>query len=69
MKKLRTPLLAFLVLIFSITYPTVTANAVVCFYKSEHVSGMNKICIYDCLGSEAAITISSVSLCPLSINR
>ena len=43
--------------------------AVTCFYKSEQVSGMNKICYYDCLGSAAAITISAVSLCPLNITR
>jgi hypothetical protein len=43
--------------------------AVMCFFQYEYVSGMNKICVYDCLGSEAAITISSVSLCPLNINR
>jgi hypothetical protein len=40
-----------------------------CFKKGEVTSGMNKICYYDCLGSEAAITISSVSLCPLNIRR
>ena len=40
-----------------------------CFFKGERTSGMNKICYYDCLGSEAAITISSVSLCPLSIDN
>ena len=43
--------------------------AVMCFFSHEYISGMNKICIYDCLGSEAAITISSVQLCPLNINR
>lgn len=36
------------------------------FYKSETVSGMNKICFYDRLGSTVALTISSVSICPLS---
>jgi hypothetical protein len=40
-----------------------------CFLKGEQISGLNKICYYDCAGSAAAITISSVSLCPLSINR
>ena len=40
-----------------------------CFFKGERTSGMNKICYYDCMGSEAAITISNVSLCPLSINN
>lgn len=40
-----------------------------CFKTGEQISGMNKICFYDCLGSAAAITISSVSLCPLTINQ
>ena len=44
-------------------------KVVMCFFKGERTSGMNKICYYDCLGSEAAITISSISLCPLSINN
>lgn len=43
--------------------------AAMCFFKYEQVSGMNKICYYDCLGSLTAITISSTSLCPLNINR
>lgn len=43
--------------------------AVLCFLSGERTSGMNKICYYDCLGSQAAITISSVQLCPLNINR
>lgn len=43
--------------------------AVTCFSKGERTSGFNKICFYDCLGSTAAITISAVELCPLTINR
>lgn len=46
-----------------------TKVAVMCFKTGEQTGGMNKICYYDCLGSPAAITVSSVSLCPLSINR
>lgn len=42
--------------------------AATCFFKYEQISGMNKICFYDCLGSASAITISSVKLCPLTIN-
>lgn len=42
---------------------------ITCFKTGEQTSGMNKICYYDCLGSPAAITISAVSLCPLSIKR
>lgn len=40
-----------------------------CFLNGEQRSGMNKICFYDCLGSAAAITVSSVSLCPLTIKN
>ncbi|CAI2932461.1 conserved protein of unknown function [Aminobacter niigataensis] len=43
--------------------------AAVCFKTGEQVSGMNKICYYDCLGSAVAITIGAVQLCPLSINN
>ena len=41
--------------------------AATCFKTGERTSGMNKICYYDCLGSETAITISSIELCPLTI--
>jgi hypothetical protein len=43
--------------------------AVMCFKTGEQSAGMNKICYYDCLGSPAAITISAVQLCPLTIQR
>ena len=43
--------------------------AAMCFSSGERTSGMNKICYYDCLGGQAAITIKSYELCPLSINR
>ena len=45
-----------------------TANAATAFLKYERISGMNKICVYDHLGSEVAITIKSYQLCPLTIN-
>jgi hypothetical protein len=44
-------------------------TGVSCFFKGEQVSGFNKICYYDCLGSLTAITIGSVQLCPLTIQR
>lgn len=44
-------------------------TAAICFKTGERTSGMNKICYYDCLGSTAAITVSAVSLCPLSIDQ
>lgn len=40
-----------------------------CFYQNEVTSGMNKICYYSCVSGTAAITLSSVTLCPLSIKR
>lgn len=43
--------------------------AATCFKTGERTSGLNKICYYNCMGSTVAITISSVSLCPLSIQR
>ena len=46
-----------------------TEVAVMCMKKGEYTSGMNKICIYDCMGSDAAITIGAVDLCPLTINN
>ena len=45
------------------------ASGLTCFGKGETVSGMNKICLYDCLGSGTAITIAATSLCPLTIQR
>jgi hypothetical protein len=43
--------------------------AVICFKSGKQVSGMNKICYYNCLGSTAAITISITTICPLSIQN
>ena len=60
----------FIVLIFmAIKNEPKDAYATTCFKTGERISGMNKICYYDCLGSEAAITISSVDLCPLTIEN
>jgi hypothetical protein len=54
-------------------YPRTSAPgiqmAATCFKTGEQRSGMTKICYYDCLGSPAAITVSSAQLCPLSISR
>jgi len=40
-----------------------------CLKTGEKISGLNKICFYNCAGSEAAITVSSAELCPLSIKH
>lgn len=46
-----------------------SSGATTCFARGERQAGMNKICYYDCLGSARAVTQSSVSLCPLSIQQ
>jgi hypothetical protein len=43
--------------------------AVVCFKTGEQISGINKICYYNCMGSAAAITISVAQVCPISIQQ
>lgn len=45
-----------------------SATAGTAFLKYEYISGMNNICVYDYLGSDIAITIRSIDLCPLSIS-
>ncbi len=44
-------------------------TGILCFKTGEQISGMNKICYYNCAGSEAAITVGVAELCPLSIER
>jgi len=44
------------------------AHAGTAFYSHESSNGgMHKICYYDYLGDEVAITIGAVELCPLTI--
>lgn len=38
-----------------------------CFLSHSYVSGMNRICIYDCIDGQRAITIDATDLCPLSL--
>lgn len=40
-----------------------------CLLKGSYVSGLNRICIYDCGGSERHETIGAVQLCPLNIEQ
>lgn len=37
------------------------------FFKYERTTGMTKQCVYDYLGSEYTITLSSIDLCPVTI--
>lgn len=49
--------------------PEASRVGILCLKSGEQISGQNKICYYNCAGSEAAITIKSYELCPMSINR
>ncbi len=45
-----------------------SSSNVQCFKTGERVSGTNKICSYNCMGSEVVQNISSTSICALSID-
>ncbi|MCZ4270883.1 hypothetical protein [Maritalea porphyrae] len=34
------------------------------YYQGEYQDGLNKVCVYDVLGEQRAIRVSSISLCP-----
>ena len=38
----------------------------VAYLKSQYVSGQNRICVYDRLGSQYILTVGAVQLCPIS---
>ncbi len=44
-----------------------SAYADTAFYKYDYISGLNRICIYDYLGSDVALTIKSYQVCPVTI--
>jgi len=46
-----------------------TRVAVICFRTGEQTSGANRICLYNCFGSAAAIVVSMATSCPFTINR
>ena len=45
-----------------------SSSKIQCFKTNERVSGTNKICSYNCMGSEVVQNVSSTSICPLSID-
>lgn len=45
-----------------------TSYAAMGFLKREDVSGLNKICYYDVLGSMKTINVQSHQLCPVTYN-
>ena len=48
---------------------TSSSTSLSCFKKSESTSGTNKICIYNCMGSDVAINVKPTQLCPMSIKK
>ena len=51
----------------AVTAEAAQAQTVTAFKTGEKTTGMTKQCFYDGLGSQYTKTISSVSLCPLTI--
>ena len=66
-------------IILALTVFTVSASAIaaeapdpskpvrvsmVCTKASQKISGLTKICYYDCAGSEGAITVQTYETCP-----
>ena len=43
------------------------AHAGVAFFKYSYVDGLNRICVYDHLGSQVIITIPAAQVCPVNI--
>jgi hypothetical protein len=56
------------IMIFTALLIAGQAQAGTAFFKYERITGMTKQCVYDYLGSAYTITLSSVSLCPLTID-
>jgi hypothetical protein len=53
----------------SLPIPPAVGAGTVCFASGEEVSGMNKMCYYNCLGSRTAVNVSVTDLCQLTIQR
>lgn len=58
-----------LLFLFLLLFPTISTSesTVTAFFVKEYISRINKICIYNLLGSEYIITIKNTELCPLTI--
>lgn len=52
--------------LIALTIFSSSASATMGFLKGEKISGMNKICYYDVLGSTYTLNISSIELCSLT---
>ena len=59
--------IGFAILLVGLMALATSAEACTAFLSGERTSGMNKICFYDHLGSDYAITVGAVKLCPLTV--
>jgi hypothetical protein len=66
--RLRTMALAQALLIGLLASPATIAAQITAFKRGEVTTGMTKQCIYNGLGSTYTLTLSSISLCPLSVS-
>lgn len=57
----------YLIIILLVALIANVANAGTAFYSGSYTSGLNRICIYNYLGSDVAITIKSYQVCPTTI--
>lgn len=57
----------FVSIIVLISPASLAAQSITAFKTGELASGMTKQCIYDGLGSTYTRTVSSIAICPLSI--
>lgn len=53
--------------ILALTITASPALAGVAFLKYSYVSGLNRICVYDYLGSQYVITIQAAQVCPVQV--
>jgi len=56
----------FIIVLVGLVVLSVSAYATMGFLKGEQVSGMNKICYYDVLGSTMTLNVKSYQLCPIT---
>jgi len=54
-----------IIIIVTLWLSVVVAMASGCFFSHSSTSGMYKICVYDCLEGDRAITIQAYEICPL----
>lgn len=57
-----------LILTLTLILLSSTSYAAMAFLVRQYTSGVNRICIYNHLGSEVAITVSITDLCPLTLD-